>query len=328
MSQVVSTGREVQQAGAVPARSLPQKAEVTGWWVLTVQPARPEACDGVVRHVVTPLIAQARLWGAERSFYLRHLDAREPSVQVHFLLRGEIAGRLKRFAQALALQCSPQLGELDLFEKHRGEYPPPQGGPATPHIEAVMASFGGIKGIALTSEAAELSSDLAAWALGRFAAAGTRSAFAALLLHDTAYAMMRGPRSALWPDRRALSWDYYWTRHLRSCTESFGPQAERARQALTLRTAAQIVPALNIMSAIAAEPSVDTWRKRWSRAVDSYLYQADKARISRSAEFLTLYQSRKLINRFGITPQEEAALGLYSHAWSRDREPETDRSRP
>ncbi|WP_104101747.1 lantibiotic dehydratase C-terminal domain-containing protein [Arthrobacter sp. 08Y14] len=326
MSQVVATRREVQQVGAVPARSLPQKADVTGWWVLTVQPARPEVCDAAVRHVATPLIAQARLWGAERSFYTRHLDAREPSVQVHFLVRGEIAGRLKGFAQALALQCSPQLGELDL--KHRGEYPPPQGGPATPHVEAVMASFGGIKGIALTCEVAELSSDLAAWGLGRFEAAGTRSALAALLLHDTAYALMRGPRSALWPDRRALSWDYYWTRHLRSCTDSFGPQAERARQALTLRTATQAVQTLNIMSAIASEPSVDNCRKRWSRAVDSYLYQADKARISRSAEFLTIYQSRRLLNRFGITPPEEAALGLYSHAWSQDREPKTDRSRP
>ncbi|WP_372434171.1 lantibiotic dehydratase C-terminal domain-containing protein [Arthrobacter sunyaminii] len=302
---------------------------MTGWWVLTVQPARAEVCDAVVRHVVTPLITQARTWGAERSFYLRHLDATEPSVQVHFLVRGEIAGRLKRFAQALALQSSPQLGELHLSEKHRGEYPPPQGGPATPHIEAVMASFGGIKGIALTCEVAELSSELAAWGLGRFAAAGTRSAFAALLLHDTAYAMMRGPRSALWPDRRALSWDYYWTRHLRSCTESFGPQAERARQALTLRTATQVVPALSIMSAIASEPSVDNCRKRWSRAVDSYLYQADKARISRSAEFLTIYQSRRLLNRFGITPPEEAALGLYSQAWTQDHEPKkTDRSRP
>lgn len=77
-----------------------------------------------------------------------------------------------------------------------------------------------------------------------------------------------------------------------------------------------------MMAAVASEPSVDTWRKRWVRAIDTYLYRSDKARISRSAQHLTAYQSRQLLNRLGISLRDEAALGLYARAWSKEREEE------
>ena len=327
MSHVASKrppGPEGGEASAVP---LPQEAASTVWWALTVQPARGGVCDAIVRHVVTPLVAQARSWGAELSFYTRSLTAEKPNVQVHLLVRDDATTRLRRFAQALATQCSSELGELDLSGDNRGNYPPRHGEPVSPHVEQVLAAFGGQEGVALTCEVSELSSDLAAWALGRFSSAGARSPFAALVLYDTAHSLMLGPRSASWADRRALSWDYYWEQHLRGCTESFGPRAERARLALTSRPAAQMSAAHNLMSAIASDPSVDAWRKRWVRAVDLYLYRADRARISRSAQFLAMYQSRTTLNRLGIAPQEEAVLGLYARAWSKEREPEIDRLR-
>lgn len=319
MSQIMSTHRKASN-GHTGGAAVPTGTEHTLWWVLTVQPVRPEICDAVVRQIVTPLIGQARVWGAERCFY-RCLDNVSPHVQVHFLVRNGVAGRLKPFAQALAAQCAPELGEVRISEQNAGAYPPRRAEPASPAVEEALALFGGPEGIALTCDVEELSSDLGAWALGRFTTVDSRSPFAALLLFDTAHAMMHGPRSSLWPDRRAPSWGYYWTTHLNSCTVSFGPLAERARIALKARTVPRIVPAHRQMAAIASEPSVDAWRKRWARAIDTYLYRADRARISRSAQFLAVYQSRQLLNRFGISPTEEAVLGLHAHAWSKELEP-------
>lgn len=327
MSQVAHTraaGREQRKAPGYP---VPQETAPTVWWSLTVEPARPEVCDALIRRVITPLCTRARSWGAGKSFYSRTLDTAKPHVQLHLLVHSDVTPRLNGFAQALAAQCSGELGELNLSERNWGFYPPRQGEAASPRVERALAVFGGCEGIALTSEVAELSSDLSAWALGRFPTPRARSPFAALLLFDTAHSLMSGPRSALWADRRGLSWDYYWAEHLRGCTGSGAPGAERARRVPAPQQASQIRTAHNIMCAVASDPSVDTWRKRWSRAVDTYLYRADKARISRSAQFLAMYQSRTTLNRFGITPQEEAVLGIYAHAWSKEHEPATGRER-
>ena len=323
MSQAMSTQWNV---GRQPRAAVPTGGGPTLWWVLTGQPVRAENFESAVRHIVGPLIVQARAWGAERSFY-RCLDGAAPQVQVHFLVRSGAAARLKPFAQALAAQCAPQLGEMLLSEARAGAYPPLPGEPASPAVEEALALFGGPEGIALTCDVEELSTDLGAWALGRFPTPRARSPFAALLLFDTAHTMMHGPRSSLWPDRRSPSWEYYWASHLNSCTASFGPRAERARMALKARTDTRIVPVQRQMSAIASEPSVDAWRKRWVRAIDTYLYRADRSRISRSAQFLAFYQSRQLLNRFAMTPREEAVLGLYARAWSREQEPGVRRSR-
>lgn len=327
MSQVAHTRSAGREQRKTPGSPGPQETASTVWWALTVEPARPDVCDAVIRHVITPLSAQARSAGAGASFYSRSLAAATPHVQLHLLVReGAIPG-LNRFARALAAQCAGELGELNLSECNWGYYPPRPGEDAAPKIEQALAAFGGPEGIALTSEVAELSSDLSAWALGRFPTVKARSPFASLLLYDTAHSLMRGPRSAQWADRRALSWDYYWAQYLRGCTESLGPQAERARRTLASQQASQIRAAHNIMRAVASDPSVDTWRKRWFRAVDTYLYRADKARISRSAQFLAMYQSRATLNRLGITLREEAVLGIYASAWSKDHEPAIDRPR-
>jgi hypothetical protein len=60
---------------------------------------------------------------------------------------------------------------------------------------------------------------------------------------------------------------------------------------------------------------VHNWRRRWFRALDSYLYRADKVRVSRSAQHLTVYQAHMTLNRLGFVAREEAALGLYARTW-------------
>lgn len=184
----------------------------------------------------------------------------------------------------------------------------------------MLSRYGGTEGIQLMGEVAELGSELTIWAVNRFPTGSMRSALGALLLFDTCHSMMRGARSSVWGDRRTVSWDFYWDHYLGGCVESVGLNVEQSRRKLTDRVSPQIAGAHRIMVALASEPSVDSWRKRWVHGIDTYLYRADRARISRSAQQLAMTQSRQLLNRLGITLWDEAALSLYARAWSKDLE--------
>lgn len=327
MSQLMPAKPAVERR-KISGSAHPQKTKSLLWWVLTIRPLEKDCSDAIVGNIITPLTAQARSWGVERSSFGRFLDKDKPHVELHLLTTANAADRLWLFAHALVAQHAPHLGAMDLAHVKSAAYPPPHGEVASPQIEAALSKYGGVEGIALTAEIAEVSSDLAAWAIGRFPTTNPRSALAALLLFDACHAMMRGPRSALWADRRSLSWDYYWDSHLRSSTASYGPRAAQVRSTLTTALAPRIVPAHRSMGAVASELSAENWRKRWVRAIDTYMYRADKSRISRSAQQLTMYQSHQLLNRLGIPLRDEAALGLYARAWSKEREEELVRTRP
>lgn len=293
----------------------------TQWWSLTIEPTRIAACDAVIGDVLTPLAAQARSWGAQRYFYTRGINAVHPSIQVRILGVPRVLDGLEPLMRALADQALPKVGELQT-SGYREDSVPTRGGrgPVPPRAESDMAKYGGADGLALAEEVFELSSDLAAWAVSRFPKMNSRSSVAALLLFDASDAMMHGPRSPSWADRRSTSWDYYWESHLRSCIAEPDPQAAHVRNALISKLAPRIPPVHRLMAAIASEPSVDNWRKRWSRSIDVYLYQADKARVSRSAQQLTVYQGQLMLNRLGISIHDEAGLGLYARSWSKERE--------
>ncbi|MUK02460.1 hypothetical protein GM708_11330 [Vibrio cholerae] len=191
------------------------------------------------------------------------------------------------------------------------------GGPemADPQLEANLVKYGGVEGLDLAEEVFELSSELAVWANQRFPRMQSRSALGALVLFDSARSMMRGPRSGGWPDRRRLSWDFYWDSHLRTCTADVGPRAGSVREAMAAQVAAKSTGFHALMAATASESAVHNWRRRWFRALDTYLYRADKVRVSRSAQHLTVYQAHMTLNRLGFVPREEAALGLYARSW-------------
>ncbi|MDK1361944.1 lantibiotic dehydratase C-terminal domain-containing protein [Arthrobacter sp. zg-Y1219] len=291
----------------------------TLWSVLTMEPERKDVGDGIVRHMVAPLSSQMRLEAGQFSFS-RSLESDHPAVLLHVRATDDVAQRLWNFAHVLAAESVASLGTVKISKSQGIVYPPRPGEPVPELVEAIFARFGGPKGLELTGEISEVSSDLALWAVDRFPGLTMRSMLAALLLFDAGHAMMRGPRSAVWPDRRTTSWDYYWNAHLHACTGSFGSQSERARRAMMDRIAPRIMPTHRVMAALASEPAVDIWRKRWARAIDEYLYRADKHRISRSAQQLAMGASQLALNRLGFSFREQAVLGLYARAWSKDIE--------
>lgn len=306
-----------QAAAATPSEALAPGAQ---WWSLTIAPAEKGTCDAAIVDVVTPLAAQSRAWGAQRWFYTHCLDPVSSSVQVRILGSCRVLDRLEPLMRALVDQATPNLGELH-SSGHREDPARWDSGKLSRSVESDLAKYGGADGLRLAEEVFELSSDLAAWATSCFPKMSSRSSLAALLLFDAAYAMMRGPRASAWPDRRTISWEYYWDSHLRGCTAGSSPQEVLVHNRVPLQPPQRIRTAHRLMTAIASEPAVDKWRRRWSRAIDNYLYRADKARASRSAQQLTVYQNRFMVNRLGISVRDEAGLGLYARSWSKEREP-------
>ncbi|MCC3268714.1 hypothetical protein MUG94_16495 [Arthrobacter gengyunqii] len=294
------------------------------WWTVSFYTGGFDVADGIIGELVTPLAAQAQAYGATRWYYTRCLEPTNAHVRVRFLGEPEIFERLTHLLGALRDQASGVIGHLEMVQQI-SEPVTDRLGPGgaeqqNPRMEADLAKYGGPEGLALAEEVFELSSELGAWATARFPKVQNRWALGSLLLFDSARSMMKGPHSASWPDRRRISWDYYWDSHLRSCTAGFGQRAGSVRQAMTIQVASKVTPTHRLMAATAAENAVANWRRRWFRGVDNYLYRADKARLSRSAQHLTVYQAHMLLNRLGLSLREEAALGLYARNWSTERE--------
>ncbi|MCC3272246.1 hypothetical protein MUK71_15110 [Arthrobacter zhangbolii] len=289
------------------------------WSMLTLEPDREEAGDDIVRHIIGPLSSQLRAGEGDRFRFVRRLEPVSPVVDLHLRAPEHVIERTWKFARALADENVATVGAVKITQSPGVVYPPP-GEPVPELLEAPLAYFGGFKGLELAAEISELSSTLALWAVNRFPSPNMRSMLGALLLFDTGHAMMRGPRSSVWADRRTTSWDYFWDAHLRTCVGAAGPHATQVRTTMMAQIAPRVVPVHRIMAALAAETAVEVWRKRWARAVDEYLYRADKQRISRSAQQLATRVSQLALNRLGFPYREQAILGLYARAWSKDIE--------
>ncbi|GAB3270401.1 lantibiotic dehydratase C-terminal domain-containing protein [Arthrobacter pigmenti] len=295
------------------------------WWTVSIYTGDLAVADAVVGELVAPLAAQARVLGVERWFYTRSTDQMGPHIKVRFLGSRRTLERLQRFQSALRGRLTPRLARLDIEQQYvaginRQHYMGAPTGELDGRHEAELAKYGGVEALQLAQEVFELSSDLAVWASQRFNKSQNRSAMASLLLSDSARAMLRGPRSGQWPDRRRLSWDYYWDSHLKWRTADLGQNGPRARAAMVEQVSTKVQPMHCLMAATASDAAVQTWRRRWSGSIDNYLYRADKARASRSAQHLTLHQAQMMLNRLGFTPREEAALGLYARTWTQETE--------
>ncbi len=294
------------------------------WWHFSVMTGGFDVADGIIADLVTPLAAQARVLGAKRWFYTRCDDPSSGQVRMRILAPQPTIDRLQLIQRTLLAQAGgvlPQLTTKQHLSSPATDRSFSSFSNADPQLEAELVTYGGVEGLQLAEEVFELSSELCSWATQRYSKTQSRSALAALLLFDSARSMMKGPRSANWQDRRRLSWDYYWDSHLKTCTANFGPRATSVREAMTAQIEAKLSPMHSLMSATAAESAVHNWRRRWFRALDTYLYKADKARVSRSAQHLTVYQAHMLLNRLGFSSREEAALGLYARTWGPDFEP-------
>ncbi|NKX55686.1 lantibiotic dehydratase C-terminal domain-containing protein [Arthrobacter mobilis] len=296
------------------------------WWVLSVYTGRQDEAEAVIGELVTPLVAHARREGVGRWYFSQHVDRMGHHVKVRFLGCRSTLDKLRRFEMAArnrteSLAAARTAQHYVLSPLHEGAYAGLPAGVELQEVqEAELDRFGGAEGLELAEEVFELSSELAMWATQRFSKRQGRSALAALLLSDAAWAMSHGPRAAQWPDRTRLSWDYCWENHLRASTAELGRGGAKARAGLEAGLMSRTTPMHRLMAATAAESSVQNWRRRWTRAIDTYLYRADKARVSRSAHHLTFSQSHLMVNRLGFSSWEEASLGIYARGWTPDVE--------
>ncbi len=303
-------------------RTASRTAVSTQWWHLSLSTGGFDVADGIVEDVITPLVAQAQKLGAKRWYFQRSQDAStgvvsQVKLSIHAhprvleRLRDTERGLEERTARRLPLLASRQQVTAPANNTYYS------GGQemADPQLEADLVKYGGVEGLALAEEVFELSSELGIWASRRFPRMQSRSALGALVLFDAARGMMRGPRSSVWADRRSTPWNCYWDTHLRTCTAEVGPRAAGVRVAMTAQVASKASGFHALMAATAAEPTVHTWRRRWYRAIDSYLYRAEKVDVSRTAQHLTVYQAHMALNRLGFVAREEAALGLYARSW-------------
>jgi hypothetical protein len=296
------------------------------WWVLSIYTGRQDVAETVIGELVTPLVAHARREGVGRWYFGHHVDEVGPHIKVRFLGHRSALDSLQRFELAARNRLLEILPTVRV-QQHYVVSPDSVDMICTLGADSValvqesdLDRFGGLEGLELAEEVFELSSELGSWAAQRFNKSQGRTALGALLLSDAAWAMINGPKAPQWPDRRRLSWDYCWDNHLRVSTMELGRGAAKARLGLTATLAPKTAPMHRLMAATAAEGSVQNWRRRWKRAIDAYLYRADKSRVSRGAQNLTFSQSHLMMNRLGFTLWEEAALGIYARAWT----PETE----
>jgi hypothetical protein len=296
------------------------------WWVLSIYTGRQDVAETVIGELVTPLVAHARREGVGRWYFGHHVDEVGPHIKVRFLGHRSALDSLQRFELAARNRLLEILPTVRV-QQHYVVSPDSVDmictlgtGSVALVQESDLDRFGGLEGLELAEEVFELSSELGSWAAQRFNKSQGRTALGALLLSDAAWAMINGPKAPQWPDRRRLSWDYCWDNHLRVSTMELGRGAAKARLGLTATLAPKTAPMHRLMAATAAEGSVQNWRRRWKRAIDAYLYRADKSRVSRGAQNLTFSQSHLMMNRLGFTLWEEAALGIYARAWT----PETE----
>ncbi len=292
------------------------------WWHLSIHAGGFDVADGIIEELVTPLVAHARTLGLGRWYFVRDALPDGPGVLVN--IQGppaEIEMLQRRYRQMCDGAKTPK---KQYRSQHAYSVPlePRAAGrsgggakEADQQAEADLKRYGGVKGLYLAEEVFEVSSELALWACRRFQRAPARSAFAALVLFDSAQSMGQGSRAARWPSR-SVPWDHYWDQHLAACTADVGHRANAVREAMSTHVVAKSALFHALMSATAAEATVQNWRRRWFRTIDTYLYRAHKAKVAREAQELTLHQAHLTMRRLGVRPHEEAAFGLHARSWA------------
>ncbi|THJ68626.1 hypothetical protein E8P82_01610 [Arthrobacter echini] len=298
------------------ARTASRTVVATQWWHVSLSTGGFDAVDGIIEELITPLVARAQKYGAKRWYFTRSsagacsMGGVELSIHAH----PRVLERLRSFHEA---RLSTRSGTVPVHAHQYLTTPASEtyyaGGQrmADPRLEAHLVRYGGVEGLHLAEEVLELGSELAIWAIRRFPRKQSRSAFAAVLLFDAAQSMMAGAHSGRWTERQ-IAWSRYWDSHLHRCTADAGQHAARASEAMTARVATKTQGFHALMVATSSESSVQRWRRRWYRALDTYLYRAERASVSRSAMHLTMCQAHMMLNRLGFGSGEEAALGLYA----------------
>lgn len=290
------------------------------WWFVRIYTRGFEGADPLIGDLLPPVIAEARAQGIHRWFYIRYMDQHGPHVRLRVLGPRPVLDHLQRIHRELEEQLAEVLAGHPT--EHRFIAPIDKkawAGAAGTGVRASiyepeLAKYGGPAGLSLAEQLFEFSSDLGVWACGRFVKETERAGLAALLLHDVADSLLHGPHSQ-GEARQRVDWDAYWDKHLYWWTAELGRRGPmvRERMVTTVRERQEkVVAALHRVSAL---PGVQSWRRRWQVALDTYLVRAELAEVGRTPQHLVFHQGHMMLNRLGFLPREEAILGVHARIW-------------
>lgn len=293
------------------------------WWFVRIYTRGFEGADPLIGDLLPPVIAEARAQGISRWFYIRYMDEHGPHVRLRVLGPRAVLDQLQRVHAEIEAQLAEVLAEHPT--EHRFIAPVPKKawegqlgtGVRAAIYEPELAKYGGPVGLALAEELFEFSSDLGVWACGRFAKESDRAGLAALLLHDVADSLMHGHHAAA--ARQRVSWDGYWERHLYWWTAELGHRGPAFRDRMVTAVQERADRVAESLHRVTVLPGVQSWRRRWSVALDTYLARAELSGVDRTPQHLAFHQGHMMLNRLGFLPREEAVLGVHARAWSSSR---------
>lgn len=287
------------------------------WWYACLYTGGSQASDDVIAALLPPLLAEVRLAGAQRWFFIRYFDDTGPHLRLRvYGPQRALNGLVRNYPDLrahLELIAGAERGpgiELVPGPVLPGQLRDPVGiSPAlyVPEVE----KYGGMIGVELAEAMFMFSSELALWAVAEHDKGATRDAVAILLLGDGVHAMTQGAMSEHGWQRSRVSATRFWQIHASWWTGSIHGN-EVFHQALEQRVFATAQHLETRLEITAADPQVASWRRRWIRALDAYLHDAHHYHVERTAQHLLFHQNHMLMNRLGYLPREEALLGMYA----------------
>ena len=309
----------------ITAGSAPHPGAVAAtpqWWYACLYTGGVEGGDDVIAGLLPPLLAEVRVLGAGRWFFLRYFDETGPHLRLRVFGPGRSLDRLVRSMADLGahLELIATRPRQRVVELVPGATAAVLGsasravGTRPAVYEPEIDKYGGLDGVELAEQLFEFSSELALWGVSAHEKGGRRDGLAALLLADTAGALTWGARADAWPARGRTPWPRFWATHTDWWTGAVTGDT-RYRDRLEEHAAAHRGAVAERMRSTAADPGVEAWRRRWFRAVDDYLAAAGHLGVPRSPQHLAFHQNHMLMNRLGYLPREEALLGLHARDW-------------
>jgi len=281
------------------------------WLYLKLYPGRLELLDDTVRVVAAPLAAAAADH-ASRWFFLRYVDAAGPHIRLRLLTPLDAADEV---AAALPDQLTALRG-LTGRPAARPAAPPLTlpGTPAAPEeaappearldvYEPEYAKWGEPRYMAAVEDAFQRSSELAVRLLAEMdGGLATRLAVGRCLFGGLLAAL---PVSDAARERFLASHFEWWTGGARS---GVGPARREAAAAASREMEPEVTARVR---EIASSPVVGAAPGVFAASVTEMLPLADPAR---KPLFLAFHLLHLMLNRLGVTPDEEAVLSLLSRA--------------
>lgn len=295
-------------------------AEIPQWWYACLYTGGSNAADDVIAGVLPPLLADVRMGGAQRWFFIRYFDDSGPHLRLRIFGPERALNRLVRSYTDISahLDLMIQMDRGAPIELVRGPMHPGQLRESVGISPAVyvpeIEKYGGMVGVELAEAFFEFSSELALWAVAQHQKGGSRDALAVLLLSDSVDSLATGPTAERWRQRQRVSAERFWEIHANWWTGAI--HGDTSFRELTRSHAnTHLENMRQRIERVAADPNVVAWRQRWFKAMDAYLNDAHDYEVGKTAQHLVFHQNHMIMNRLGYLPREEALLGMHTADW-------------